>query len=259
MSRDGDEIDAFLRSREARPHWGAIPPERRPHDLAEGYRLQHRIHAALAARGTTHAGYKIGCTSAAGQRGFGLDEPIYAGMFETTRATSLREALAVPLLAPMIECEIAFVMRATLDDGADLSDAALTDAIASAHLACEVVDARYGVPPAEIGAPTLLTDDFLHVRFMLGPPVPGWRALPLEALAGAIEIDGTLHPGNTAEVLSPFAALRWLVTKLASNGQRLEAGMTVLTGSLVPPTPIKLPARHVAIWAEGFGRLDLAG
>lgn len=259
MSAAADDVDPFLRSRSFRPYWGPVVPERRPRDMREGYRLQHGIHAALAARGIAQAGYKIGCTSAAGQRGFGLDEPIYAGMFETTRAASLREALSVPLLAPMIECEIAFVMRAGLDGGADLSDAALADAVASAHLACEVVDARYGVPPAEIGAPTLLTDDFLHVGFVLGSPVPGWRALPLEALAGAIEIDGTLYPGSTADVLSPFAALRWLVGKLASNGQRLEAGMTVLTGSLVTPTPIDLPARHVALRADGFGRLDLAG
>ncbi|MFD2031374.1 hypothetical protein ACFSKM_15795 [Ancylobacter dichloromethanicus] len=162
-----------------------------------------------------------------------------------------------PLLAPMVECEIAFVMGAGLDGDADLSDDALGAAVATAHVACEVVDARYGVPPPEIGAPTLLTDDFLHVGFVLGPPAPDWRTLPLGARAGAIEIDGAVHAGSTAEVLAPFEALRWLVRKLAANGERMEAGAVVLTGTLVAPTPIRLPARHVAIEVEGFGRLDL--
>lgn len=257
MNPAEDDLAPFLHARTGRPRWVPVPGARRPRDMAEGYRLQHRLHAALAAQGIHHVGYKIGCTSTAGQRSFGLDEPVYAGIFDTTRAATLREALAVPLLAPMVECEIAFVMGAGLDGDADLSDDALGAAVATAHVACEVVDARYGVPPPEIGAPTLLTDDFLHVGFVLGPPVPDWRTLPLGARAGAIEIDGAVHAGNTAEVLAPFEALRWLVRKLAANGERLEAGAVVLTGTLVAPTPIRLPARHVAIEVEGFGRLDL--
>ncbi|TCK28338.1 2-keto-4-pentenoate hydratase [Ancylobacter aquaticus] len=258
MDHASGAIDAFLRSRASRPHWHPVAAEFRPRDMGEGYRLQHRLHAALALQGVNLVGYKIGCTSTAGQRSFGLDEPVYAGIFDTTRATTLREALAIPLIAPMVECEIAFVMGVCLDGGSDLSDEALAAAVATAHVACEVVDARYGVPPADIGAPTLLADDFLHARFVLGPPMPEWRALPLGALSGAIEIDDATYAGSTAEVLSPFEALGWLVRKLTANGERLEAGATVLTGSLVVPTPIHLPARHVAIAVEGFGRLTLA-
>lgn len=258
MNATSDEVEIFIRSRKARPHWGPVPEDRRPRSLDDGYRLQHAIHRALAGQGITHVGYKIGCTSSAGQRGFGLDEPVHAGMFDTTRAANLREALAIPLLSPLIECEIAFTMVSALDGTADLSDAALSEAVGSAHLACEVVDARYGVPATEIGAPTLLTDDFLHSAFVLGPAVAGWRDLPLERLSGVIEIDDQLFTGSSAEVLTPFQSLRWLIGKLARHGQRLEAGAIVLTGSLVPPTPITLPARHVAIAIEGFGRLTLA-
>jgi len=46
----------------------------------------------------------------------------------------------------------------------DLSDAALCRAIGSAHLACEIVDNRYG-KPLEGGIPTILTDDFFHSTF----------------------------------------------------------------------------------------------
>ncbi len=75
--------------------------------------------------------------------------------------------------------------------------------------------------------------------------MPGW-------------IDGTVHPGSTADVVTPLDSLRWLARKLASNGQQLKTGDIVLSGSLVTPTPIALPARSVSIAIEGFGALSLA-
>jgi 2-keto-4-pentenoate hydratase len=57
------------------------------------------------------------------------------------------------------------------------------------------------------------------------------------------EIHGrTVFRGSTADVLRPFDALRWLVGKLAEHGHRLGGGEVVLTGTLVRPTPIALPA-----------------
>lgn len=254
---DGPEPDLFIRSRTQRPNWGPIPAEMRPRDVAEGYRLQHRIHDALAQQGIRRVGYKIGCTAPELQHGYGLDEPIHAGIFAGTRFASLREAMAVPMLAPLVECEIALVTATALDAATDLSDGALVEAVASVHLACEVIDARYGMPPTELGAPTLLTDDFLHVGFVLGPPIGDWRARPLDALVGSIEVDGVVVAGKSADVLSPFQSLRWLVGKLAAHGRALEAGAIVLTGSLVKPTPVRLPARSLTIAIEGLGALSL--
>jgi 2-keto-4-pentenoate hydratase len=63
----------------------------------------------------------------------------------------------------------------------------------------------------------------------------------------APDIDGAVVPGSTADVLRSVTALRWLATRLAERGQHLAAGEIVLTGSLVRPTPIVLPAKSVAI------------
>ena len=258
MSVATDHIDDFIRARSQRPRWVPVPEPHRPRTQVEGYRLQDAIHGVLARRGIHRVGYKVGCTSVAGQRSFGLDEPVYAGIFDTSRASTLREALATPLLAPMVECEIAFILASDIDSTEALSNVDLRQAIASAHLACEVVDNRYGTTPVNIGAPTLLTDDFLHAGFVLGPANPAWQELPLSMLPGSIEIDGTVHPGSTADVVTPLDSLHWLARKLASNGQQLKAGDIVLSGSLVTPTPIALPARSVSIAIEGFGALSLA-
>ena len=36
----------------------------------------------------------------------------------------------------------------------------------------------------------------------------------------------------------PLAPLVWLANMLAERGQALKAGMTVITGSLIPPKPL---------------------
>jgi 2-keto-4-pentenoate hydratase len=187
---------------------------------------------------------------------FGLTEPVYAGLFESGRAATLAEALARPLRAPSLECEIAFVLGSPLD-GSDLSDAALADAVAHCHIACEIIDNRYGTP-LENGVPTLLADDFFHAGYVIGPENPDWRKQKLELVEASIVIDGKVTTGSATDVLSAFASLRWLSAKLAASAP-LAAGDIVLTGSITVPVPITLPARDVTLSIAGFAPLTLRG
>jgi 2-keto-4-pentenoate hydratase len=232
--------------------------DRRPESENAAYQLQSQIHEVLAAAGIDRVGFKIGSTSDEGQKALGLSEPVYAGIYAVTRASSLREALSVPLVRPLIECEIAFITGAELAPEGDLSDEGLARAITSAHLACEIVDNRYG-SPLEVGIPTILTDDFFHSAFVLGPAHNNWRGLLDSDLYGTIEIDGFSVQGSTAQVLCPFDSLRWLVRKLGAQGLTIGAGEIVLTGSIVKPTPISLSAKTASIGVEGFGSLSTAG
>ncbi|QJP15067.1 hypothetical protein G3545_16290 [Starkeya sp. ORNL1] len=257
MSISPDDLARLVAARKNRPQFHAFAADRRPRDEAEGYKFQDLVRDALADAGIKRAAYKIASTSVEGQRALGLSEPAYAGMYDDVQAPTLRAALDRPLREPKVECEIAFVTRTELGGASNLSDDALRDAIASAHLACEIVDNRYGVP-LDVGIPTILTDDFFNAAFALGPSQAGWQDLLRTDRAGFIEIDGEVVKGSTADVLRPFEALRWLVGKLARHGKTLGAGEIVLTGSLVVPTPIKLPARSVSIGVDGFGTLTLA-
>ncbi|MCS0494442.1 hypothetical protein NVS89_04980 [Ancylobacter sp. MQZ15Z-1] len=239
-----------------RARWYRFPEDRRPPDEEAGYRVQREVHDALAQAGIRRVGYKIASIAADGQRALGLSEPAYAGIYDLTHKPSLDEALSLPLVAPSVECEIAFITSAELRAGDDLSDEALCAAIGSAHLACEIVDNRYG-QPLNVGIPTILTDDFFHSAFVLRAPRPGWQEVIGDDLAGLIEIDGEVVRGNTADALRPLEALRWLVGKLGSHGLTLGAGEIVLAGSLVKPTPIALPATSASIAVDGFGTLSL--
>jgi 2-keto-4-pentenoate hydratase len=256
----GDEVpsaavDRYVALRRRRPAWDMISPGDAPATVEAGYALQAAVHRRLAAEGNPPLGFKIGSTSPKTQRGLGLDEPIYAGIFADTRAADLREGLSRPLRTPSIECEIALVLGRDIDV-ADLRPSALRDAVASCHLACEIIDNRYG-DPLKVGIPTLLADDFFHAAFVVGEANPGWRGLDLSRLAVRVTRDGEVSAGSTADALAAEDALAWLVRALARSGRHLRAGDVVLTGSILAPIAISAMPRTLALEIEGFAPLEL--
>jgi 2-keto-4-pentenoate hydratase len=257
MSNLEDAVAAFVAARTARPHWPGVPAHLRPETIVDAYELQQAIHTRLATRGIARLGYKIGSSSPASQRPFGLHEPVYAGIFDDTRADTLAAAFARKLVQPSLECEIAFQMRTDVD-GIDpnLSIATIADAIGACHIACEIIDRRYN-DPIDVGVPSLIADDFFHAGFVLGEINPDWRKLDLHTLDGAIDIDGARVTGNAADTLDALEATRWLAGKLAAVGGRLRAGEIILTGTFTQPTAIILPARAVTLSITGFRPLSL--
>jgi 2-keto-4-pentenoate hydratase len=247
-------VQAFVEARTQRPGWPGIEQSLCPMTIEDGYRLQAAVHQRLAAVGDKRVGWKVGSTSAAGQRGFGLKEPVYAGLLASGQSLSLIDALSRKLKSPSLECEIAMVLRHDLDP--DASDVAIADAIAACHIACEIIDNRYGDPMA-VGVPSLIADDFFQVGFVVGPENTNWRAQDLLTAAGFIEIDGQRRTGSAKDVLSAFDSLRWLTQALARNGLSLRAGEIILTGTVVTPTPIILPATTVSMGITGFQPLSL--
>src|SRR5260370_20573250 len=73
-----------------------------------------------------------------------------------------------------------------------------------------------------------------------GPAVREWRGLDLAAAHGVMVINGEQGgQGRGAEVMGhPLEALVWLANMLAERGQSLQTGMTVITGSIIPPKPL---------------------
>ncbi len=257
MDLQRDSIRAFVDARAGRLSWTAIAEQLRPGTIDEGYQLQRAIHAQLGANGDPRVGYKIGTTAPAGQRAFGLQEPVYAGLFGSGRSPTLAGALARPLAEPSLECEIALVLGDDID-GADpaLSAEQLADAVRSCHIACEVIDNRYGEPLA-LGVPSLIADDFFHAGFVIGAANPEWREQDLTSVEAVIEVDGKQTTGAATDVMSAFAALRWLAGKLALHGERLRAGEIIMTGSITTPTRIAPSPGAVTLSITGFAPLKL--
>jgi 2-keto-4-pentenoate hydratase len=249
---------SLIAARGVRPDWCEVPVAHRPTSISGGYLLQGAVHRYLTEAGIRRLGYKIGSTSKPGQTAFGLDEPIYGGIFEDTRAGTLREAVSRRHNDPALECEVAFLLSHDLDGRQGPIDVrTILAAIESCHLACEIIDHRYRDALA-LGVPTLLADDFFHAGFVLGPANSRWHELDLSDLSATIEIDGAIIIGHSQDVLDPISALRWLVEALARHGELLRAGNIVLTGSIVTPTRVRLPVRTVSLSISGFEPLQLS-
>jgi 2-keto-4-pentenoate hydratase len=257
MSTSALTITNFLASRADRPRWIPVPPELRPRTIEEGYGIQKAAHEAMERSGKRLVGYKVGSTSKSGQRVYGLTEPVYAGMFAHSQAPDLAAALAAPLVSPSLECEIAFRLKSGIDgSNSMLARQDLADAVDTCHIACEVVDNRYG-DPLQVGVPTLLADDFFHAAFVLGEVNPAWRSLDLTKLDAAIEINGVVAKGNSAVSLDALSSLHWLVQALSRQWLSLRAGDIVMSGTIVSPAAISLPARSVSLSISGFSPLRM--
>lgn len=247
--------DRLVWARAQRPHWREDSFDSKPETLEEGYRAQMAVRDALVASGVNAVGYKVGSTSSPGQKSYGLSEPVYASIFEDTEFCSLSDAFLRDYASPSVECEIAVRLAKDIP-GPDTSRQDVIAALEWCRLGCEVIDGRYP-DPAATGVPTLLADGFFNAGFVLGPPTDNWRDIDLSNLRGEIVVNDKATAGTTANVLDPIQSLQWLSRKLVQHGRYLAAGSIVLTGSLVPPVPVRFPLCSLSLSVSGFGRMSL--
>jgi 2-keto-4-pentenoate hydratase len=242
--------ELLLAHRRAGKPAGPLPAELAPSTEDEGAAVQLALARLMAA--FPPAGFKIGATAARMQAYLGLSGP--AGGF-MPQAGIHASGVVLPWSAfrgPGVECEIGVRLARDLPPGAyDAAQAAA--AVETAFAAIEVVDNRYGTPPAgdlkALGTPTLIADQVYHAAAVLGAPAEGWRTLDLAAVTGRISVDGVLRAeGKGADLLGhPMAALAWLAgSGVARVFGGLRAGQVVMLGSVTPP-----------IWLDGPGTAEV--
>ena len=100
--------------------------------------------------------------------------------------------------------------------------------------------------------------NIFNAGVVMGEPVTNWRELDLQAIYGSMTINGeVVGDGHGSDVMGhPLEPLAWLANKLAEQGLGLSAGMVIITGSIVPPKPVK-PGDTASIMIEGLGSAGL--
>ena len=73
-------------------------------------------------------------------------------------------------------------------------------------------------------------------------------------MRGSLQIDG--RPAGEGRTDNPLGALAWVANLANEHGRSLEAGMIVITGSIVPTFPVEAGNR-VVFQLEGFGTTEL--
>jgi 2-keto-4-pentenoate hydratase len=233
-----------------------IPASLKPSSPEEGYAIARlgREELTRAGRGAL-IGWKVGATTAPMQKLLNVPGPCAGAMLASSQLTSPAKVDTKRYLKIGCECEVAVRLAKPLGKGAERKDAEA--AIAALHPAIEIVDNRHG-DFAAMGPATLIADDFFHSGFVLGPEVRDWQRLDLTNAVGVTRANGTeVQRGKGSDVLGhPFESLVWLANLLGSQGERIEAGQIVMTGSL--PLPHWASAgQHIQIAIDGLGTAEV--
>ena len=231
-------------------------------DADAAYRVSAEILKRRRARGETPVGRKIGFTNRTIWPEYGMSEPLWAHVYDTT-VTRLREPsgtlaighLAQPRLEPEIVLHFKSAPPATEDEAELLSH---VDWVAHGYEIVQCHFAEWKFRPADA-----IADFGLHGALVVGPPrdvadlddvVARLREFTITLATG-----GTVHArGGGASVLgSPLLAVAHLLRVLTRQPafDPIQAGEIVTTGTLVPPPS----AQPGATWRTEVSGIDLPG
>lgn len=256
-------VERLLAAADGGPSLAPITDADPRFDVECAYETLAALHARRIAAGWRPVGRKIGFTNAAVQSRYGVREPIWGYVYDTTVTTVTNQFHACSLgrfAEPRIEPEIVVHFRSAPPAGADLpAILACIDWVAHGF---EIVQTHF--PGWKFQAADTVADSALHGALLVGAPQPVARlgadpAAALESFSLALSCDGAVRDtGTGSNVLgSPLAAIAHLIAVLARQPQykALQAGEIVTTGTITSA----LPVRAGETWSTALEGIALPG
>ena len=232
-----------------------LPDDISPATIEEAYDMQEAFQTLLLPQRGNIVGYKIALTTPVMQRMVGFDAPCAGAVFASGVHHSPATVPASDYVRLGAECEVAVRLGSSLSAPCDRHRAAA--AVAALMPAFELVDDR-GADYANLYFLGVAADNAWNAGVVLGPERPDWPALDLENARGAMTINGQpAGEGHGRDVLGhPLDALAWLANTLSARGKELQAGMLVMTGSIVS-TKFLNPGDEATFTFDGLGEIRL--
>ncbi len=209
-------------------------------DLSAAYEAAQLIHRERLTEGAKPVGRKIGFTNPNMWSKFGVCEPIWAYIYDTTvvRLNDTQTTCRLTrLVEPKIEPEIVFGFRTAPRPGAGVIE--VLNAIEWVAHGFEIVQSHF--PGWRFQAPDTVVDWALHGTLLVGPPQPlpqlGAEVITaLESFTLALVCNGRhVETAKGSNVLgSPLSAIAHLLSVLARQPdyEPLHAGEMVTTGAV---------------------------
>jgi 2-keto-4-pentenoate hydratase len=235
-----------------------------------GYAAARKLHAHRLAQGWKLLGRKNGFTNRGLWQRYGVNGPMWGGVYDRTLILAENNRATVPLaglVQPRIEPEICFKLKAAPPTTPEAlssyarNPAALLEAIEWIAHSIEIVQCHH--PEWKMTLADCVADNALHGRLIVGTPVEVHRISGLAAALPFVKV--TLKQGGEirdqgigANVLdSPLLSLAFLVEILAKQKESppLEGGEIVSTGTLTDAHPVKAGER----WSTDLHGFALRG
>ena len=226
-------------------------------DTATAYSVAERLRQLRLARGERQVGWKIGFTNRGIWERYGVYEPMWAPVWDST--TELLDAPSCVLSLrglsqPRLEPEIAFGLARDPRPAMSLEE--LRDCIAWAAHGFEVVHTHFD--GWRFTAPDTAADFALHGRLRVGPRVPvhDWPTMGADLAALRVELacDGEAKDRGVASIVldGPLHALKAMVEAMAKTTPfwSIRAGEVVTTGTITDAWPLAPGQRWSTIVSE---------
>ena len=216
--------------------------------IADGYRVSRAWVALQRAEGATVIGHKIGLTSRAMQISSQISEPDYGTLLASMRFDCKPgEVLEIPasrFIAPRVEVELAFVLKAPLSASIGGPEVTVEEVLAATDYvtpAIEIIDARIEQFDRHTKAMRkvfdTISDNAANAGIVLGGERVAPRAVDLPWCGAILRQNGVVEETGLAAGVQghPAIGIAWLANKLAPWGETLQAGHIVLAGSFTRP------------------------
>jgi 2-keto-4-pentenoate hydratase len=221
---------------------GVDPPsETLDYGFEDAYRIRRKLVDHLIADGGRPRGHKIGFTSEAMQKMYGMTGPDFGILLDNMFADASRPVRVSHLSNTRAEPELAFELGQPLQGPGVAIEQALKASV-RVWAAVEVIDSRVGAMRAK--AQDSLADNAGAGWVVLGSKSLDPSGLDLPNIAMTMDVDDQHQEAKSGDVMGhPAAPLAWLANKLPELnglGGQLAEGDIVITGA---------PIRSVAVQA----------
>ena len=237
---------------------GIDPPSNTiDYDFEDAYQVRRRLVDHLIAAGGRPKGHKIGFTSEAMQKMYGMTGPDFGILLDNMFTPEDQPVRVTHLSNTRAEPEIAFELARPLE-GAGLTVPDVLAATACLRAAVEVIDSRVGAMKAR--ANDSLADNAGAGWVILGKTALKPDQVDITSLTLSMDVDGHHQSALATDVMDhPAAPLAFLAGKLAELrglGGHLKAGDIVITGAPVRSVEVKSGSRLNADFGP-LGTIDL--
>lgn len=223
--------------------------------FAEAYQVQTAVIKRLAQRGDRLIGKKVAATNQAAQQALGLAGPGYGHLFESYRVVNHGQISLSQLIQPVVECEVAFLLKQNLAGPGITADDVLA-ATGSVVASLEIIDFR--TRDWKPGAYEAIAYNGFAAHFVLGSEPAPPAGLDLASISAALKKnDEEPVVATGAAVLgNPANSVAWLANKVAEHGSQLAASEIILSGAITALKPTSAGDRFEAT-VQGLGSVSV--